>query len=77
MKILKALLIVIVAIVAIILIAAAFIKTELVVTREVVINKPHAEVWEYTKYLKNQDNFSVWASIDPTMEKSYSGKMAR
>ena len=74
MKILKTLLIIIVAIVAIVLITAAFVKTDLVVTREVVIDKPHAEVWEYTKYLKNQDNFSVWASIDPNMEKSYTGE---
>lgn len=74
MKILKTLLFAIVAIVAIILIVAAFVKKDFNVTREVVINKPHSEVWEYTKYLKNQDNFSVWANIDPGMQKSYEGE---
>jgi uncharacterized protein YndB with AHSA1/START domain len=39
----------------------------------VVINKPRQEVFDYVKYLKNQDNFSKWASMDPDMRTSYRG----
>ena len=31
------------------------------------------EVFDYVKYLKNQDNFSKWASMDPDMQKTYRG----
>ncbi len=42
--------------------------------RDVEIEKPKAEVFEYTKYLKNQENFSVWAKIDPDMIREFSGE---
>jgi hypothetical protein len=73
MKILKRILIVIVAIVALALIIALFIKKEYAVEREVIINKPKTEVFEFVKLLKNQDSFSVWANKDPNMKKEYKG----
>jgi uncharacterized protein YndB with AHSA1/START domain len=73
MKILKTILIVIVAIVALFLVVAAFAKSDYKVVREVTINAPKAEVFDYVKYLKNQDYYSVWATMDPAMEKTYSG----
>jgi len=73
MKILKTVLIVIVAIVALIFIMAAFVKSDYKVVREVTINAPKTEVFDYVKYLKNQDNYSVWATMDPNMEKTFSG----
>jgi uncharacterized membrane protein len=73
MKIIKFLLIFIVTVIAIALIAALFIKKEYSVSREVTINKPKQEVYEYVKYLKNQDNYSYWASLDSNMQKTYTG----
>jgi len=73
MKILKIVLIVIVAIIGLALITALFVKKEYAVEREVVINKSKEEVFNYIKYLKNQDNFSVWANIDTSMKKEYKG----
>jgi hypothetical protein len=55
------------------LIIALFVKKDYTVEREIVINKPKAEVFDYIKYLKNQDNFSVWARKDPNMKKEYKG----
>ena len=60
-------------IIAIALNAPLFIKNEYVVKREIIINKPQEEVFNYIKYLKNQDNFSVWATMDPDMKKDYKG----
>ena len=55
------------------LIAALFINGEYAVERETTINQPKAMVFEYVKYLKNQDNFSVWAKMDPAMKKGFEG----
>jgi hypothetical protein len=60
-------------IVAIPLVVALFIKKEYSVEREIVIRKPKHLVFDYLKYLKNQDNFSKWASMDPKMKKEYRG----
>jgi uncharacterized protein YndB with AHSA1/START domain len=73
MNILKKLLIVLAIIVAIPLIIALFLKKDYAVEREITINKPRHEVFNYIKYLKNQDNFSKWATMDPDMKKTYRG----
>jgi uncharacterized protein YndB with AHSA1/START domain len=46
---------------------------EYAVEREVIINQPKDSVFAYIKYLKNQDNFSVWAKTDPKMKKTFTG----
>ncbi|GAB1404467.1 hypothetical protein MASR1M74_16460 [Lentimicrobium sp.] len=73
MRILKRILIVVGILIAIPLIVALFVKKEYAVEKEIVISKPKAEVFEYIKFLQNQDNFSKWATIDPNMKKSYRG----
>ncbi len=73
MKIIKWILIVIVILVAIPLVTAIFVKKDYSVEREVVINKPKQEVFEYVKYLKNQNNFSKWAQMDIHMRKDFRG----
>ena len=73
MKILKSILLALVAVVALALVAAAFVEGNYHVEREIVINQPKDEVFNYVKYLKNQDNYSKWATMDPEMKKSYTG----
>ena len=73
MKILKKVLLVVAIIIAIPLLSALFMKKDYTVEREITINKPRADVYNYLKYLKNQDNFSVWAKMDPAMKKDYRG----
>ncbi|MCI2285491.1 SRPBCC family protein [Colwellia sp. MSW7] len=65
--------IIIVIILALPLVAALFVSNNYAVEREVTINRSKTEVFNYIKQLKNQDNYSKWANIDPTMEKSYRG----
>ena len=64
---------IILGIIAFLLLAGLVIKKELGVVKEIVINKPTEEVFNYIKYLKNQDNFSKWASMDADMKKEYQG----
>lgn len=74
MKTLKRIGIVVIILIALVLILGLFINGKYAVEREVTINKSKQEVFDYVKYLKNQDNFSVWAKIDPTMKKEYRGE---
>lgn len=60
-------------IIALLLIAALFMPKEYAVEREVTINKPVDSVFKYVKYLKNQNEFSVWANIDPNMKSTFTG----
>ena len=60
-------------VIAIPLIIALFVKKEYAIEREVTINKPKAAVFNYVKYLKNQDHYSKWVRIDPGMKKDFKG----
>lgn len=75
MKILKKILIAIVAIIAIALITALFVKKEYAIERTISINKPKEAVFNYIKYLKNQDTYSKWAMMDPNMKKTIPAPM--
>ena len=73
MKILKYILIVIAIIVAIPLIAAVFVKKEYAVQRDITINKPKEEVFNYVKHLKNQEHYNKWTMMDPNARKETRG----
>lgn len=73
MKVIVKILIVLLIIVAIPLFMALFISHKYSVTRDITINRPRKEVFDYVKYLKNQDNYSYWVRMDPNMKKQYRG----
>lgn len=74
MKILKWILIVVVSILVLVLVIALFVKKEYEIEREVVITKNKQQVFEYVKYLKNQDNYSKWNMTDPNSKREYKGE---
>jgi len=59
--------------IVLVLIVAVFVKKDYEVMCSININKSSQEVFEYLKLLKNQDNFSKWALMDPNMKKEYRG----
>ncbi|GAA4441962.1 SRPBCC family protein [Ravibacter arvi] len=73
MKTLKKILIVLVVLVAIPLIVALFVPKTFKTERSIVIDKPRQEVFDYLKYIKNQDHYGVWQLSDPGMKKNYEG----
>ncbi|MEO6550667.1 MAG: SRPBCC family protein [Ferruginibacter sp.] len=73
MHTLKVILLVVLVIIAIPLVIALFVKKEYLVERNVTINKPKQEVFNYLKFLKNQDNFNKWVKTDPNMKKDFRG----
>ncbi len=50
-----------------------FVKKEYTVSREVIVNKPKPLVFDYIRLLKNQNEYSVWATMDPDMKKEFRG----
>jgi len=73
MSILITIISVIAAIIVLALIIALFIKKEYTVERDTTINQPVAQVFDYIKYIKHQDAYSVWNKLDPAMQKTYTG----
>lgn len=73
MKIILRILIGIAGIILTFLIVAAFIKKEYVVEKSIIINKNKTTVFNYIKYLKNQNEYSKWAQMDTAMRKVFTG----
>jgi uncharacterized protein YndB with AHSA1/START domain len=73
MKILLGIVIAIAGIIVLLLIIGLFLKKDYSIKTEVVINNPKAVVFDYLKLLKNQNKFSVWASMDPNMKTEFRG----
>ncbi|MFA5330617.1 MAG: SRPBCC family protein [Prolixibacteraceae bacterium] len=74
MKALKIIGLTLIGIITLVLITGLFVNGKYDVEREVTIDKPKQEVFDYVKLLKNQDNFSVWAQKDPSMKKEFTGQ---
>jgi len=66
-------LIVPVIVVATLLTAALFVEKKYIVEREITIDKTTQEVFDYVKFLKNQDYYSKWVMTDPNMKKELCG----
>jgi hypothetical protein len=73
MKILKRILLGIGAVIAILLLTALFVSKDYKVEEKTIVNKPKNEVFNYVKFVRNQDNFNKWITSDPQIKKSYRG----
>jgi hypothetical protein len=60
-------------IIAIPFIIALFVKKQYAVSKEVVINKSAKDVYNYIRFVKNQDHYGVWALMDPYTKRTYRG----
>ena len=73
MKALKIIGIILIVILGIIFIPPAFMNGKYAVEREVTIDQPNSDLFIYLKSLKSQEDYSVWAKMDPNMKKTYTG----
>lgn len=64
---------IILVIIAIPLILAANLSKEYVIEREVIINQPHQQVFDYIKLIRNSENWSKWVMMDPNSKKTFKG----
>ena len=72
-KILKIAGLILLGLIVLALLVAAFVKKEYSVEREITLDHPKQVVFDYVKYLKNQNEYSVWAKIDPDMKTEFRG----
>jgi hypothetical protein len=73
MKIVKRILIGVVALIALLLLVALFIPKHYTVSVSETINQPKAMVMDYLKLLKNQEEYSEWVMADPNLHPEISG----
>lgn len=73
MKVIKAILLGILGFIVLALILALFAPKQFDAEADVVINRPVQEVFDYIKYLKNQENYATWYKMDPEATRTYSG----
>lgn len=62
-----------VGVVALLLIVAGLAKKDYTISRDILIRENRDNVFDYVRYLKNQDNYSKWVMVDPAMAKNYRG----
>jgi len=72
-KILIALVAIIVLLIAAIAVTSFVAKTDCKVEREITINRPKADVYNYVKILKNQNEWGPWFKKEPTMKQEFRG----
>lgn len=73
MNIVIPILLVLAGIIALLLLIALFTKKEFSLEKQVVINKPKADVFNYLKLIRNQEQYSVWVMKDPDIKIIYTG----
>ncbi len=73
MKLLRNILIGIFIFISLLLIIALFVRKTYSVEREIIINKDKKDVFSYVRLLKNLNQYSRWASVDPEMQMTYKG----
>jgi hypothetical protein len=73
MNIVLTILAVIAGIIGLLLIAALFMKKKHYVNREIIINAPKQEVFDFLRILKNQEKFNKWAKTDENRKEQFTG----
>jgi uncharacterized protein YndB with AHSA1/START domain len=73
MNIITTILSIIAGLIALFLVIALIVKKDFAIEKQVVINKSVAEVFNYLKILKNQEQYSVWVMKDPNIRIVYTG----
>ncbi|MEZ4857890.1 MAG: SRPBCC family protein [Flavobacteriaceae bacterium] len=65
---------ILIAIIAIIILLALIAPKKFDVSRSIIINRPLAEVFNYIKYVKNQNYWGPWNQRDPNMKQTFTGE---
>jgi hypothetical protein len=73
MQILLIILSILASIIVLVLLIALFVKKDYSIIRTTTISTPTPTIFNYIQLLKNQDNYSKWAMMDPNMKKEYTG----
>lgn len=64
---------ILIAIAILLLILGLIAPKRFEVNRSIIVNKPLSDVFDYLKYIKNQDDWSPWKKKDPNMKQTFEG----
>jgi hypothetical protein len=73
MSILIIIISIVAAIILLVLVVALFSKKDYAIEQDETINQPSEKVFNYIRFLRNQDNYSKWVMMDPNARKDYVG----
>lgn len=73
MNIILTIVVVIAGVIALLLIVALFMKRQHYVNREIIINAPLQKVFDFLRFIRNQDKFNKWAKTDPARKTETKG----
>ena len=73
MSTLVIILIILAVAIIILLIIAGSSSDEYIIERNIIINRPKEEVFNYIKYLSNAGNYNKWVMTDTNLRKTYTG----
>lgn len=73
MNIITTILLIVASLIALLLIVALFMKKDHYVRREIIINAPVQKVFDFLRFLENQEKFNKWAKTDPDRKKVFTG----
>ena len=65
--------IIIIVLVGLLFLAASMMEKEYSLSSSIIINRPQNMVFDYVKYLKNQERYSKWVMADPNVKLTYTG----
>jgi hypothetical protein len=74
MNIIITILLIVAGIIALLLILGLFMKKDHYVRREIIIRAPRQKVFDYVRFLKNQDSFNKHAMVEPDRKKEFKGQ---
>ncbi|MGZ0016554.1 SRPBCC family protein [Yeosuana sp. AK3] len=60
-------------IVAVFVLLTFIAPKDYIISRSIDIDRPHFAVFDYLKFIKNQDHWSPWKKKDPNMKQTYFG----
>jgi uncharacterized protein YndB with AHSA1/START domain len=61
------------AIIALLLIVAALQSNWFAISRDITINRPVEEVFEYIRHIKNMEHYNKWVMTDPNQKTAFTG----
>lgn len=61
------------AIIALLLILAAMQSNWFAISRDITINKPVEEVFEYVRHIRNMEHYNKWVMTDPNQKTTFRG----
>ena len=73
MNILLSILLFLIILIGFLLFLAIVVRKQYSIQRDITINKPVNEVFEYIKDVRNQENYNVWVRKDPNVKIEYRG----